>query len=271
MGADMFRLAVHGANESHWHAVASRLRGITIQPVGSSECDAALFFEDHGVEIERYLRAGKHVLVSVDARLSKGSMQTFASIAEASNVRFTIANPDRYLPSRQLIRQQLDAGKLGLPGMIRVHRWEPAPAQEAVLRDLDLVLWYFGNAPNRVYATQHVIHLGFPAGGMALLDHAPRMPAGDGYYYLSVIGSSGAAYADDHANMQLLFQGGHPSAVRIDEGVAQWSGLVQAFADSIVERNSNRVFPTWQQVWNVKDSVEESLKSKQAVAPKGTL
>ena len=35
-----------------------------------------------------------------------------------------VINPDRFLPSRQLIRQQIEAGKLGEVGLIRIHRWE---------------------------------------------------------------------------------------------------------------------------------------------------
>ncbi len=265
----MIRLAVHGANEIRWRAVASRLRGVALDVAGTLPCDAALFCEDRDDEIEACLRAGKHVLLSPGGRWSKARLQALASIANASNVQFIVANPDRYLPSRKLIRQQLDAGKLGVPGLIRVHRWEPAPTQESVFRDLDLVLWYFGNSPNVVYAVQHVIHLGFPGGGMALLDHAHGIPDGDGCYYLSLIGSSGAAYADDHQNRQLVFQGEAPRAIRTGEGDVQWSAMLQAFVDPLTPNNSVREFPSWQRVWDVADAAEESLKSKQAVAPQG--
>ena len=37
-----------------------------------------------------------------------------------------VVNSDQFLPSRQLIRQQLDTGKLGEVGLVRVHRWEPS-------------------------------------------------------------------------------------------------------------------------------------------------
>ena len=43
---------------------------------------------------------------------------------------------------------------------------------------------------------------------MALIDCAQTLPQGDGYFSLSLIGSTGAAYADSHHNRQLLYGGG---------------------------------------------------------------
>ena len=116
-------------------------------------------------------------------------------------------NPDRFLPSRQLIRQQLDSGKLGDVGLIRVHRWEPTVGQvfnlpgvggqvenlpheinvlpTGLLRDLDLVLWLVGKPPDSIYAVSRSessdsqskfiqVHLGFPGGAMALISTARR-------------------------------------------------------------------------------------------------
>ena len=59
-----------------------------------------------------------------------------------------------------------------------------------------------------------------------------RLPAGQGYDSLSLIGSRGAAYSDDHHNSHLLFTGGHPSALIDDSG----DGLlfeVQGFVDAV--------------------------------------
>ena len=47
---------------------------------------------------------------------------------------------------------------------------------------------------------------------MALLDFTNSMPTGDNYESLCLIGSNGAAYADDHRNRNLFFNGGAPDA-----------------------------------------------------------
>jgi predicted dehydrogenase len=266
----MIRLAVIGAKEMRWREIALRLRGVTLEVGSTLTCDAA-YFDSHDVEIERYLQAGKHVLLSPDAGFSRDRLQTYTGLAKEANARFTVANPERHRPSVQLIRQQLDAGKLGEPGLIRVHRWEPEDRKGKLLRDLDLVLWYMGKPPNVVYAVQHLVHLGFPGGAMALLECTDRVPAGDGYYSLSLIGANGAAYSDDHQNIQLVYRGGSPKAIGAAESLVQWSSLLQAFADSVMAYDSNRVeaFPTWLDVLTVSEAVQESLRSKQAVALKG--
>ena len=48
----------------------------------------------------------------------------------------------------------------------------------------------------------------FPEGGMALIDCSRALqPSCDPYFSLTVIGSTGAAYADDHHNTNLLYKG----------------------------------------------------------------
>jgi len=273
----MIRLAVIGAKDVRWQELTPRLRGVTLaaSPAHAElhTIDGAVFFGPPRTEIERFLREGKHVLVSADAGWSREMLQCYSEIAKKANARFTIANPERYLPSRRLIRQELDAGKLGEPGLIRLYRWAPAEHNGSALRDLDLVMWYFGKPPNLVYAVQYVVHLGFPGGGMAMLDHA--VVPGDRYDSLSIICSSGAAYADDHQNMQLIFRGGSTAAIRAGEGVQQWCAMVQEFVDSIVRQDCDPVmkttgleaYPTWPQVLAVSEAVCQSLRTKQAVVP----
>jgi predicted dehydrogenase len=275
----MIRLAVIGVKDVRWQALTPHLRGVTLAAsLAHAEphtIDGAVFFGPPRTEIERFLREGKHVLVSADAGWSKEMLQSHTEIAKTANARFIIANPERYLPSRRVIRQELDTGKLGEPGLIRLHRWAPAEHDGSALCDLDLVMWYFGKPPNLVYAVGHVFHLGFPGGGMALLDHA--VVPGDRYDSLSVICSSGAAYADDHQNMQLIFRGGPTTAIRTGEGIQQWSALVQEFVDSIVGQDSDPAmkmtglesYPTWPEVLTVSEAVCQSLRTKQAVVPEG--
>ena len=298
----MIRLAV-SREEANYREVATRLRGATIEscfdafqtaaPPATS--DAVLFVEPCPPQaelIERCLSSGKHVLLAAESWLSSDVLERLSVAARQAGVQLAVVNPDRFLPSRQLIRQQLDAGKLGEPGLVRVHRWEPATTENErlslrlptpLMRDLELVLWLIGRPPNLVYAVEHVVndrdtsrgrfvqvHLGFHGGGMALIDSADRLPPGEGYQSLSVIGSAGAAYADDHQNMQLVYRGGRPQAVRADEQSQPLTALTQDFADGL---NASRDFSVsvaaWRSVLTVADAVQRSLASRQAIPREG--
>ncbi len=181
------------------------------------------------------------------------------------------------LPSRQLIKRELDAGKLGEPGLIRIHHWEAGgevgsghELPSALLRQIEVVLGLMGKSPSLVYAVEHCdtaksrqgrylhIHLGFPGSIMALLDYSSLHPPGDPYRSLHVIGSAGAAYADDQQNMQLLYKGGQPRGVMAQETV------VAGERDS-----SDMMTKVWQQVLVVANAVQRSLDSRQAVSLEG--
>jgi predicted dehydrogenase len=291
----MVRLAVSG-DESAWHGVASRLLKATIEtcfdvarmPAPPEACDAMVFVGHNHPEpelIERCLSAGKHVLLATGPYVSSDVLETLSVAARDAEVRLAIVNPDRFLPSRQVIRQQLDAGCLGAPGLVRLHRWEPAAGRTLDMspgwvRDLELAIWLAGKLPNLVYAIEPVandrdtlpgpilqIHLGFPEGAMALIDYAACLPAGEGYQSLSVIGSAGAAYADDHQNMQLVYQGGRPRAMRADEGAVQLGAMVQEFVDALhAGHDFAASVSAWRDVLAVVEAVERSLVSRQAIA-----
>ena len=172
-----------------------------------------------------------------------------------------IVNPDRYLPSRQLIRQQLDA-VLGQPGLLRLHRWQTEAAPP--LRDLDLIRWLMRQAPERVFALANgaslQIHLGFPGGGMALLDLVTTLPNGDGYVSLSVIAASGAVHADDHHNVQLAYRGGRPQALRTEEDAGQLATIAQEWLAHTPGEDH------WQAVFALAEAVQQSLTTGRAIA-----
>lgn len=287
----MIRLAVIGADKALCAALAARLRGVTLDdaplPQSLEACQGVVFFDPPFDEVKRCLQAGKPVLVVSASSLTRGTLQTLsevhlqATILRRANVLLAIANADRYLPSRQLIRRQLHAdksgeivwreslhaGPLGAPGLIRIHRWESNANEASLLRDLDLIAWYCRETPHLVYALAHAcgtqIHLGFPSGCMALIDQA-SMPADETYYSLSVIGAHGAAYLDDHQNMQIVYRGGPPQAIRAEEGVGQWVSLMQEFVDDIAGKRRMEL-PHWQFAFAIAEAVETSLKTRQAV------
>jgi predicted dehydrogenase len=246
-----------------------------------AECDGVVFPGDlHTSEVllvEHCLEAGRHVMLAADAGLTSEVLAKLIAAAERGKARLAVLNPERFLPSRQVIRQQFDAGKLGAPGLVRIHRWNAAAAMgeatlipTSLLRELDVALWLIGSMPEVVFATgaeQFLqIHLGFATGGMALIDYASGLPAGDGYRSLSLIGSCGAAYADDHQNAQLLFRGGRPRALAVSEENRGWVGVVQHFVDGL---NSGREFSAeathWQHTLAVAEAARKSRETRQAV------
>jgi predicted dehydrogenase len=273
---DEIRLAVCHPDEAARARIVARLRGATVEPVAA--CNAVMLC-GAGPSPEELLRAGVHVLLVAEPCLSATAIEVLANEARRAGVQCAVVNPDRYLPSRQLIRKQL-SGPLGAVGLVRLHRWEPgasvevAGLPEPLLRDIDVALWLAGARPDRVFALQQKteggryvqVHLGFPSGGMALLDFDSGLPAGESYHALSVIAQSGAAYADDHQNAQLLYRGGSVQAVRTDERAGQLAALAQEFVNALKE---DRVLAegAWKDVFAVAGAVERSIASGQAVAP----
>ncbi|MEE8164563.1 MAG: Gfo/Idh/MocA family oxidoreductase, partial [Myxococcota bacterium] len=153
---------------------------------------------------------------------------------------FMPAHPWRFRPSVRAVRDALDAGKLGKPGLLRIHRWDRSAGAEGVsaqlIPEIDLANWFFASPPREIYALARddylQVHLGFANGGMALIDHA-ALPTDTGYYSLSLIGSTGAAYADDHRDLQLLLAGDTPSALGKVEGILPVIGQLDEFASAI--------------------------------------
>ena len=176
--------------------------------------------------------AGKHVLTASPLTLSVEDAEKVVEACRSADVRLMASSSLRFMPSHQAVKNALAEGKLGDPGLLRMHRWSqpsgPNSANDIVLGGsvvgIDLAIWLFGESPTEVYAVGRPgyaqVHLGFPDGGMALIDDVRTLPNGDGYLSLSLIGSSGAAYADDHHNRNLLFQGGDPSAIDTGQGSA---------------------------------------------------
>jgi len=290
------RLAVSHPDEAGRAALAARLRGAIVEPCGDLAAfrgppdgpDAVMLVGPPTPDLTtvgQLLAAKVHVLLVADPCPSGKMIEALFSFATSGGVRLAVVNPDRYLPSRQLVRRQLPV-PLGEPGLIRLHRWEPAAAPhpgglpDPLLRDLDVVLWLTGRQPNCVFAVEQKsddlagrylqVHLGFAGGGMALLGFTDRLPPGDSYRSLSVIASDGAAYADDHHDVQLLYRGGHPQAVRTEERSGQLAAIAQDFVDAVrTGREPEGGAAGWRDVFAVADAVCRSLATGGAVTPEG--
>ena len=158
---------------------------------------------------------------------------------------------------------------------MRIHDWL-APGDcdldGRLAQQLDLACWLAGTAPSIVAAHARgddyvQAHLGYPGGGMAVIDCATCLPAGSpGYRSLSVIGSAGAAYADDHRNLHLAMLEGGPRAIFSDEGDA---ALIAAFTEFLEMLATGRApscsAAEWRRAKMLWKKVQESLAASAPV------
>ncbi len=207
--------------------------------------------QDRGAAACRLAEAGKHLLVEAPIAASLAEAEKSVDLAGKNKVSVMVGRTLRFLPGNQTILSRLAEKKLGAPGLLRVHRWSSAGARENTLAeqivgDIDLAICIFAGLPTRVYAIKRKpaylqIHFGFAHGGMAVLDFARALPEGQGYNSLHVIGSTGAAYADDHHNTHLVYRGGEPRARISGHGNFHIARELQEFVDAIVEKRPSAV------------------------------
>lgn len=271
----MLRLRVVGGSEELRRELARRIHRADVDlDAPESACDAVVLLALEEGDVERLLAAGKHVLVIGESDLSVERLDAWAAMVRPGGPRLAVPNFERHLPSRLLIRQQLD-GPLGRPGLVRVHRW-PAFQPALLLADLDIALWLMGVSPDVVCALEGEggvlqVHLGFPGGGMALISHAAAGLSGHRYSSLSVIASAGAAYADDQANRQLYFTRGEPCAAFLaSEEAGAVTSMVQSFVDDVLEgADLSPALANWRRALAVRNAVTQSLATRRAVHPEG--
>jgi len=241
----------------------------------ANDFDAVVIDADPGqaASLAKAADAGKPALASP-------LLADIAALGQADTLLMP-AHAWRFLPAIQAVKRSLDAGKLGDPGLLRIHRWLPpgAPPEsltERILPDADLACWMFDGAPEKVWTLQTPsnpdyiqFHLGFANGGMAMIDIACSLPAGGDYFSLSIIGAPGAAYADDHHNMNLLYSGGQPSALRASQGRADLAGQLQEFVDAIGEQRPAAVtLEDATRTIAVTEQIIESANSSQVIERK---
>lgn len=225
-------------------------------------------------------QAGKHLIVDSGVALSAANLDALQGTVAAGGGQCALASSLRYLPSIQVVKEQLDSGKLGEPGLLRIHHWHAAEHDRdatantlaaGLIDQIDLACWLFEGAPTHVFARiqspDYVqLHLGFTGGGMALLDNWRGKQTGPGYFSLSLIGSSGAAYADDHHNMQLMFRDGPITALRTEqEHLAAKNQVEDLLAAIRGRREPSHSFGQAKQLLNVAAAAADSLEIDQSV------
>lgn len=229
-------------------------------------------------------RAQKHMMVDAPVSGTLAEAEAMIDAAEQQGVCFAVRETLRFTPSIRVIQDRLTMGKLGHPSLLRVHRWRSIHHDKrphlahTLFADVDLALWLFNARPTEVYALARggggtgttpdyiQVHFGFPSGAMALLDFSAAHPEGKGYDSLSLIGSTGAAYADDHHNTHLLFKGGDPAALISDQGYGHLALELQGFVDAIKGKTEPPVgSKDCLAVHRVIEAIGRSLHAKQVI------
>jgi predicted dehydrogenase len=232
--------------------------------------------------------AKKHILVDSPIANSRRDAETTIKACEHAGVSLAFGQTLRFAPSNQVMMDRLASGKLGDPGLLRVHRWcgcdqgQGSTLPETVFGYVDLAIWVFGARPLDLYAIERrldneasapdyvQIHFSFPSGGMAVLDFSAALPPGGGYEAVSLIGSTGAAFVDDHHNSHLLYRGGDPLALISERGHRHIVDELQAFIDSITEPTRTSMGGSdYILVHQVIEAIDRSLESGQVLRSQG--
>jgi predicted dehydrogenase len=277
-GIIVIRLAMCGLDEDSAAKVVARVRGAVLAPLDA--CDAAVVegWPDCIGTAERLLLSGRHALVPAVACLKTAALDRLEAAAASGGVHLAIGNEERFRPSPLLIKDQIDAGKLGNPGLVRIIRWELEKSHDRFPDanwqfDIDLATWLVNRQPEIVYAISNAdrqygqVHIGFSGGAMAIVTYANCVLLG--FRQLTVIGSRGAAYADDHLNHQLQLQSMDTTAHPTGYG-ENWreskTGIVQHFIDGLSGKHDLPAsVRQWRKSLELAEAVLQSLDTRQAV------
>ncbi len=213
--------------------------------------DSAL--DRRSVDVSLAAAAHKHVLVASPIAPSMAVVREVLAACSASEIQVMLAGTTRLRPSLIAIKQALDAGKLGVPALLRCQAWRPRSdgannLWSLLVEKMDLVKWFFGALPVDVLAVARPaepadgepgylqVQLGFPSDGMALVSLANLIPQSSPYDCTSLIGSSGATYLDAHEQTQLLYRTGHPQGIVTEEGIAATVNEIREIRDAISQK-----------------------------------
>lgn len=274
----------------------ARLRGVELTTVGPtwesvSRNQPELFdaviigspLENWKDVVAKCVQARKHLLLSNSVLQSSDDLDQLDAQCREANLRLMIGDTIRFQPSINAVNVAVKSGRLGIPALLRSHAWHPpsndptSDLQTLLFQQLDLAQWIFGTLPTEIYAVAHQqyqstsqVHFGFPGGAMTLITTSKSLPEGDRYCSCSVIGSTGAAYADDHRQMQLIYQPGGIQANRTAEGVLARVEELREFAAAIDQHREPSVSTTdARRVMIMMDAVSQSIESRQPLRLEG--
>lgn len=241
----------------HVELAATAASDDEVQRIPRAQFDAAVLrapVARHAELTSQFAKAGKHVLLFGPMAQTIEDANRLIDDCRTANIRLMLGGTIRFQPSINSIKVALDSKQLGIPALLRSHSWSAAEqnfdaeAETKIFQQLDLAGWIFNGLPTEIYANAHhdwrdalQLHFGFPENGMGLITINQSLPPGDRYRSCSVIGSTGAAYADDHRQMQLLYQRNTSRAIRTTEGIGTLVEELREFAAAITQNREPSV------------------------------
>lgn len=190
----------------------------------------ATHWRDHFEIALAALASGKHVLLEKPMAASGDECRRLVAAARAAQGLFMVGHVCRFDPRVTLARQAIEEGRIGrivsmharrnlrrAPGPLRLDKISPLMGDG--IHDADLMLWFTGGVPSRVYARNiRVDTFEYPDLGWAVLEFGDRalgvvetvwrLPENTPYQIdarMEVIGTEGALYIDC-ANAGLAIQ-----------------------------------------------------------------
>ena len=260
---------------------ASRLNGIAELAGQKSAFDVVWLEGDPEKRIDHLQQLAqleKPIVVPFPPVASLGEWEQLRSVDQ-----IVVSFPYRAQPYLQSIGDRLHSGELGKPGLLRIHHWtewreehEPFSVLHELGAQIDAACWLFGDRPQTLYAVNVPaegrvkfglqLHLGFADGGMALLDGLV-MDQVQPYSMITLIGSTGAAYADDHHNMNLMLAD-RTEAIRVEQQQECWRRIWQDVVDQ-TEGTHLREFDKVADLYRVMDAVERSYREQKVAEWQG--
>lgn len=220
--------------------------------------------------LRKLVATGKPVLLDSDYIRSANELERIQVVS----AQIAVTQSGRHTAYARSILESLRAGRLGKPGLVRIHRWARAKdgdlesqLRRLVIREIDFTCSLFDAAPTDVFGTRlgtsdelmgiHS-HLGFD-GGMAMIECslADRMP----YYSACLIGSAGAAYADDHHNTNLLY-GDTTTGRPVANDGSTWLSQLDAFAELIESGAAENGVAELRKAFEVRDALMNSANTQ---------
>ncbi|HIE97668.1 MAG TPA: hypothetical protein EYQ63_11805, partial [Fuerstia sp.] len=101
-------------------------------------------------DARRATEAGKHILLDAPISQSVKAAESLLNLVEQAGVVLAVGRLPRHSPANQAIIDRLSSGKLGEPGLLRVHRWSSEPEQSLAAKTfghLELALHLFDANP----------------------------------------------------------------------------------------------------------------------------
>ena len=190
------------------------------------------------------------------------------------NSNIVFASLWRFYPNIVEVKSFIDLGKLGNIGLIRIHKWSCGKLKKnksnQLIALIDLVSWLFPHKMKSIYAMKsslndnyQQLHFVFEKNGMAIVDNTFSLPEDGEYFSLNVIGDKGAAYADDHHNINLMFNRFGSHAFRIEQGELNLLNQLQQFVNYLNNSHNSIIgLKEFRRILNFSEIIENSDSKK---------